>query len=334
MHYINGIGSIGPQEFSGGKYRLSPTAPEFFQARPIDYKTWINPLVLRKFSRIVKMGTVAALMCLKDGGIEKPGAIITGTALGCLENTEGLLKQIFENGEKFLNPTLFISSTHNAIAAHIAIHTACRGYNCTYSQRAISFESALLDGMLQITEKKENNILIGGIDEIIPALLPVLKNLGLQKKKSSSTRGSNWGEGAVFINLSAQKNEHTYAQLAGLRIVSRNCRPDDIVRGMLKSAGLDQNKMLLLTGVNKDRENDKFCHKLAEDFPGSAHARYKHLCGEYFTAASFALSLAASMLKNGIQAESLLRPGPDPDSIMIYNQSRNIHSFILIRKAT
>ncbi len=46
-----------------------------------------------------------------------PGAIITGTALGCLEDTVTFLTRMIELNEELLPPTAFIQSTHNTVAA-------------------------------------------------------------------------------------------------------------------------------------------------------------------------------------------------------------------------
>ena len=50
-----------------------------------------------------------------------PDAIITGTGLGCLEDTEKFLTAMVTNKEEFLTPTSFIQSTHNTVSAQIAL---------------------------------------------------------------------------------------------------------------------------------------------------------------------------------------------------------------------
>ena len=47
-------------------------------------------------------------MILEQAGIECPDAIITATSLGCLENSERLLVQLYEEGEVMLKPTYFM----------------------------------------------------------------------------------------------------------------------------------------------------------------------------------------------------------------------------------
>jgi hypothetical protein len=61
---------------------------------------------------------------------------------------------------------------------------------------------------------------------------------------------------------------------------------------------------------------------------------YKHLCGEYLTASSFGLWLAAMILKNEHVPETVLLEGKkpvNPRNIIIYNHYRNIdHSLMLV----
>ncbi len=58
-------------------------------------------------SRIVKMGVVAAMTCLRNASIENPAAIITATAYGCLEDSSAFLRRMIEFEEKLLEPDCF-----------------------------------------------------------------------------------------------------------------------------------------------------------------------------------------------------------------------------------
>ena len=103
-------------------------------------------------SRIIKMG-VRRMECLKEAGVENPGAIITGTAYGCLADTESFLTKMVENKEELLTPTAFIQSTHNTVGAQIALMLKCHNYNNTFVHRGFSFENALLDAIIIDTGK-------------------------------------------------------------------------------------------------------------------------------------------------------------------------------------
>ena len=51
------------------------------------FREWLNPMESRRMSNILKRALVTALRVKKDSGIEQPDAVITGTGLGCIENT-------------------------------------------------------------------------------------------------------------------------------------------------------------------------------------------------------------------------------------------------------
>lgn len=66
---------------------------------------------------------MASALAMKDANVESVDAIITGTGLGCIEDSEKFLKSILDNKEEFLTPTSFIQSTHNTVGAQIALYS-------------------------------------------------------------------------------------------------------------------------------------------------------------------------------------------------------------------
>ena len=125
----------------------------------------IPPLVARRLSGVLRRALLTSLVTLKRSGIEQPQAIVTGTALGCVEETEKFLRELANDGEGSLKPTNFIHSTHNTISSLIAIHTHCHGYNSTYAHGQRSLESALTDAWLQIALGDLDTALVGWHDE-------------------------------------------------------------------------------------------------------------------------------------------------------------------------
>src|SRR5690554_5852114 len=113
-----------------------------------DYKQYIQGPALRRLSKVLRAGVASAKSCLLQAGEDQPDAIVVGTGLGCLEDTTRFLGQLVENEESLLNPTPFIQSTHNTIAGQIALLIQCKGYNMTFTQKNLSFESALLDAVM------------------------------------------------------------------------------------------------------------------------------------------------------------------------------------------
>ena len=105
-----------------------------------EIRNYVKPLEARRMGKIMKSSLLSSLKAMEQAGIEKPDAIITATALGCLENSERLLNQLQEEGEVMLKPTYFMQSTHNTIGSGIAIFTKCHGYNVTYTHGKDSLE--------------------------------------------------------------------------------------------------------------------------------------------------------------------------------------------------
>src|ERR1700743_803566 len=174
-----------------------------------DYKEYIDPKQIRRMSHVIKMGVAAAKDCLNQGNNEMPDAIITGTAFGCMEDTVTFLTRIVEQNEELLPPTAFIQSTHNTVAAQVALMLKCHGYNNTFVHKGISFESALIDALMLLNEQEADNILVGGTDDMVDTSFKVLTRLGLYRRQPVSnfelyaeeSRGTIGGEGAVFFLL-------------------------------------------------------------------------------------------------------------------------------------
>ena len=123
MPYINGIGLISPQhtaENRGFLIEIAEYTADYLKCIEPVYRNYIDPIQLRRMSRLIRMGISAAKISLQDAGLSMPDAIITGTGLGSVEDTEKILADISRQ-EQFLNPALFIQSTYNTISLQIAI---------------------------------------------------------------------------------------------------------------------------------------------------------------------------------------------------------------------
>jgi len=349
--FIDGICSISPQNtFSGEK--LFPDVREYDEVRYIkciepQYNEFIDPMASRRMSRIIKMSVVSALKCLRDAGIKIPDAIVSGTGLGCIEDTEKFLTSIYSNEEKLLNPTPFIQSTHNTVASTIALTLKCNNYNNTYSHRGFSFENALLDSLMLLKEGSANNVLVGGLDELTSNSFIITDRLGFWKKEfinnlrllDYDTRGSMAGEGTAFFVLNSRK---TSCSIAKIISIDTFYRPEVFSETETKlSAFINRNTGdlcqidLILMGLSGDLLTDKIYYHLKNTlFRHIPCAFFKHLCGEYDTSSSFALYLASSILKEqNVPAVIRLdnKPVNEIRNILIYNHLRNInHSVILL----
>ena len=145
-----------------------------------EIRNYVKPLAARRMGRLMKSSLLSSLKALEEAGVEKPDAVITGTAYGCLDNTERLLRQLDADGEETVSPTYFMQSTHNTIGSNIAIRLGCHGYNSTYSQRGDSLRWAVRDAEQLIRSGKCKTVLVGCHDESTPTLRALLKSQGME----------------------------------------------------------------------------------------------------------------------------------------------------------
>jgi 3-oxoacyl-[acyl-carrier-protein] synthase II len=345
--YIRSASSISPQN-TFGDVGLLPETVEYIgnrlQAIEPDYKAFIDPKQIRRMSHIIKMGVAAAQDCLNKANIEMPGAIITGTAFGCMEDTVTFLTRIIEMQEEMLPPTAFIQSTHNTVAAQIALMIKCHNYNNTFVHKGVSFENALIDGLMLLHENEAENVLVGGTDEMIDTGFIILTRLGLFKRKPVSnlalfaekSKGTISGEGAAFFLLTGQPSTDNLAEFNGVKTFYKPTDTTAIektITAFLAEHSLKINDIdLVITGKNGDIKNDAVYVPLSNSlFADKALGNYKHLCGEYPTSPSFALWLAANCIKNGEVPAIVANENIKPERILIYNHYQNIyHSLLLV----
>lgn len=351
--YILGTGNISPQPVFDNSRLLDEIRDynsTMLHAAEPDYKAFIKPMQLRRMSHLLKMGTTAAMLSLQDAGIDKVDAIITGTGLGMMEETDRFLESLVENGEKLLNPTAFIQSTHNTVAAHIAVMLQCNQYNNTFVHGPFSFESALLDSMIWLAERPGDKVLAGGVDEITEKHFEMMDTLGWWKKEQlnclelfrQNTPGTIAGEGAAFFVLGDEPGDKAYACLQGLVTFVEEGGQEAVYQRIGKflerHGALDPGPDLVLLGSNGDSRYDGIYDQVSEKFGWNATGRFKHLCGEHFVATSFALWLAARILKEQKVPEALLsvRSETATDSlqkILIYNNHRGGHHSLILLSA-
>lgn len=178
--YIRSIAQISVQKPLCEDWMADPVqlSGEYLRSQDPDFKPFLSPMQARRMGLILKRAIAVSLTALRNAGIECPDAIFTGTGLGCMENTENFLSAMCRDGEEMLPPTYFMMSTHNTISSAVAILLRCHGQNCTYSQKDISFESALLDAFLQLQVGGISNALVGAHDETTPDTYRLLKGAG------------------------------------------------------------------------------------------------------------------------------------------------------------
>lgn len=137
-------------------------------------RDYVKPIEARRMGPLQKAAFLTSKRALKEAGIDIPDAIITGTAYGCLDNSERILLSMIEEGECAVKPTLFMQSTHNTIGSEIAIRLGCHGYNITYTQCDDSLKWAIRDANLLIRSGLCRMVLVGAHDEMTPLLSKLL----------------------------------------------------------------------------------------------------------------------------------------------------------------
>ena len=347
--YIRATGNVSPQKtFGHPDFLAEPVAHAGNRLNCVepDYKTFIDVKLIRRMSRIIKMGVAAAMECLQEAAINVPDAIVTGTAYGCLEDTGIFLTKMVEQKEELLAPTAFIQSTHNTVGAQIALMLRCHGYNNVFVHRNFSFETALQDAMMLMNEKEAANVLVGGIDETTDISHAILSRFGLYKKEpvtsvdlfDTPSKGTIAGEGAAFFLLTDQPSGNDYARLDALETFYKPVNFTDSISTFLTNHSVPVSDIdLIICGRNGNAKEDEIYDELeATAFKNTATVNYKHLCGEYPTSTSFALWLAANIIKLNTIPEVLKYAGTKENAIkkiLIYNHSHNTHHSLLLLSA-
>lgn len=349
--YINGIGCISAQKtfdtvfLEEAQQNTTDTVLPLFAPA---YKEYIATNASRRMAKGVKNGIVASTLALQEANLQTVDAIITGSGMGCIEDSEKFLKTILENKEEYLTPTSFIQSTHNTVGAQVALLLPCKGYNFTYVNGAVSFESALLDAKMQLDQNEVNSVLVGGIDENADFTTSLYKLVGKIKSEQEhpfdllkeTTTGAVYGEGATFFALENEKKDTTYAEILDVNIYS-DLSAQQVINEAISFLAANQLTPdaidAIVLGYNGDAEYDHYYKNLSDTlFSKTSQLYYKHLSGQYDTASSFGLWMASKIIKTQTIPESIKVNSVEKKSykvILLYNQyeGKN-HSFTLISK--
>lgn len=297
--YVNGsygiYGELGPE----GHY--SSVQPE--------YKELLSGGNVRRMSKPIKMGLYSALRALNMSGVTTPDAIIVGTGMGCLTDTERFLINMFEEQEEMLSPTPFIQSTHNTIAGQIALTVKCTGPNLTFSNGDTSFESGLIQGAIMLDRSREQHILIGGVDEINQASFDIYCQMGLGKHSTvspgdanqSESPGAIMGEGAGFFCITGNKTSSSLAEILETRVL-QNDSPNIAIEAaneLLDKYEIRVNELEhLLLGNDGNPLHTPAYRQVQEAFNTAESSYFKNTCGQFSTAVSTGLCTAVDLLRN------------------------------------
>ena len=332
--YINSIKQISAQQPLVDDWFDNPIFYSEPYVRVIEpnYKQFFTPNESRRLGKILRRALLVSRQVMLESGVSLPDAIITGTGLGCIENTEIFLDKLVREGEELLNPTHFMQSTHNTISSLVAIDTKCHSYNSTYAHSGISFECALQDAFIQLKTNKIKNALVGAHDEMTQVYFTILKKSGYLGKPNQAFAG----ETAVAMMLSTEKSEKALCKIEAVeKMYSR-----DIVERW-RAASLPADIDYIMVGTNGIEENDKiYVENCAKLFPNIPLLQYKNIFGDGYTMPALGVYAAAECLQKGKIPEHLfLTPSTKNQAprqfnkILCYNQfeGKN-HTFVLLSR--
>ncbi|MBJ7879555.1 beta-ketoacyl synthase chain length factor [Gelidibacter salicanalis] len=333
--YLHSAVSISAQntfDSDGFLEDMKPISGSTVPAQYPNYKDFIAPMASRRMATGVKMGVSAASKALYNAQLTQPDAIITGTGMGCIEDTEKFLNSIIGNAEEFLTPTAFIQSTHNTVGAQIALGLKCKAYNNTYVHAALSFESALLDAQLLLQQEEAKHVLVGGVDELGTEIISHVRHM-----EDANTNGIQvpFGEGASFFVVSSEAKAIQLVDMDICSTASENTIQQKL-NGFLNNNEVQASDIdVLIAGRNGD-VFDPYYDSISTLFKNPTELHYKHLIGEFYTASSFSLWTAFRILNRQHIPKPLIYKGETKSkisTILLYNQFKGRdHSFILLKR--
>lgn len=314
--YVNSIAQVSCQKPLSDEWFDSPClyTENYVRSQEPDTKGLIVPSEARRMSKILKRTVCTAITSLNESTVKHPDAIITGTGMGCMENSEKFLIDLSRFGESCLKPTLFMQSTHNTISSLIAIILKCHGYNNTYSHKGISFESALFDAWLQMKSGMIRNAMVGSHDEVTPFTDLVLERTHPEYGFVS--------EASVSCILNSVKSDGDLCEVTGVELLYR---PTAEAFNNILNAEADR---LMLLGTNGNEINDNPYKEMLDGLPFAPHLlQYKNVFGDNFSSSALAFYVGATILHKQKIPEFLnvekTEYSGSLDGITIINQSDN-----------
>jgi len=273
------------------------------------YKEFINPMLLRRMGKATKMSVVCALKCLKKVDVTNLNAIIVGTGLGAIADTEKFLTIASQQGEKILPPTSFIQSGHNTIAGQIALLLKNDSYNMTHVQQGLSFEYALKDAVLSVQEGAQL-ALVGAVDEYTPLLQNFAERLKLEESVKNQLL-----EGAAFFTLGGSPKK-AIAKIKAVSISSFKSVRDTLIKELSKFDLRLEDLSLGFVGYNLAKATIK-------ELPFKT-INYTNYTGRFFSSSAVGLHLATHFLQH---AET------DPQYLAVINiASKNKLGLIIVER--
>lgn len=251
-----------------------------------DYSELIPAMDRRRMSDVLKMSIACSIDCLDQAGIKQPDAIIVGTSMGCCTHTRNFLDKITSANGGLISPTSFILSTHNTIAGQISLLLKNHNYNMTHTQNSLSFEQALMDAQVCLTNGCDN-VLIGGADE----MEEVLFNMILRLNNPTLTTAF----GASFFILSNTTTDTPTVSLVDSGSYGLIKGISEHVLQFLQSNKLSAHNIDVVLYSNSTSST---VHELQGLFGQRKLLDFQKFCGTWLSNSAFAMSYAVDRLLN------------------------------------
>jgi 3-oxoacyl-[acyl-carrier-protein] synthase II len=272
--------TFGNNGFSAGITELESTSKLITP----DYSAFIPAMERRRMSDVLKMSIACSIDCLEKSGIDKPDAVIVGTAMGCSIHTKNFLEKIASSNGELISPTSFIVSTHNTIAGQISLLLKTHGYNMTHTQNSLSFEQGLIDAEICLnTECK--NVLVGGADEEEYTIYNMYARLNNTKLHLTS--------GASFFVLSNENENSDCIKIADVETFGLINDPSEIFKDFLETNSLTTDDIDIVLYANTEEKRTDELKKL---FGEDKIMDYQEITGTYFTNSAFAMHIGIDMM--------------------------------------
>jgi 3-oxoacyl-[acyl-carrier-protein] synthase II len=254
-----------------------------------NYKDYIDAGLLRRMSKILRMSVASAKECIQQANDIEPDAIVVGTGLGCLQDTEKFLNT-FLSVEGLLPPTSFIQSTHNTIAGQISLSIGNHGYNMTHTQNTLSFEHALIDSIMLLAEGN-SHILVGAADEHIPFLDSVVEVLDVTLPVALTS-------GCSFFVLSKEMSDQTLAKLSAVETYGEIQKLEEHLDHFFEANPInpDALDMVLFSGLDIDACDQVLHYLTSRGVAEDQIQDYLIYSGIYPTASAFAVHYAVDKM--------------------------------------
>ncbi len=256
MIYIRKIGSVNAQE-----------------GEELDVKAaWkaVSPKMIRRTDRFIQLSLLGAYEAIGDSALDKNTALYMASGQGNLAVFKRLRDQRYINKQP-PKPVDFINSLSNTAGFYVAQFFDLYGKNLNVSRQGLVVENTLLLAQVDLELGKEEQILLGGVDELQEPVSFTKRTLGVSDE-------TLLGEGSNWMLLSAQEQ----GSLASV----------DVIKKQMNITGVKE----YLQGVNSASKLafGQRCSKevIDEILDGDAIERslYHVPCGFYETAALYTLN--------------------------------------------